>query len=104
MNYILKAQDKLELKNREKDLRDYFNSLANKDGKLDIPTFKHVLKQLGLHPEEGIVVETIEEIARKWSSILSFRMITQLLYLSLKQQDWMIFNLFFDLTLNFQLE
>ncbi|XP_074605707.1 calcium-binding protein E63-1-like [Brevipalpus obovatus] len=59
------AQDKLELKNREKDLRDYFNSLANKEGKLDIPTFKHVLKQLGLHPEEGIVVETIDEIAHE---------------------------------------
>lgn len=52
--------DKFEIK--ESDLKDYFNSLANKDGKLDIPTFKHVLKQLGLHPDEGIVTQTIEEI------------------------------------------
>ncbi len=55
--------EKFEVK--ESDLKDYFNSLANKDGKLDIPTFKHVLKQLGLHPDEGIVTQTIEEIQSK---------------------------------------
>ena len=47
---------------KENELLDYFRSLADKDGKLDIPTFKHVLKQLGVNHEEGVINETIQEI------------------------------------------
>ena len=55
----------------ENDLNDYFRSLANKEDKLDISTFKHVIKQVGLNPDEGIVNQTVEELQSKWTNALS---------------------------------